>query len=130
VIVVDTSVWIDYVRGIDAHHTNLLDQALIHNRVVTGDLIITEFLQGFREDTDFRKARAIMESLEYYDFLGKDLSLKAAQNFRLLRKMGITIRKTIDVMIASFCIDYRFHLLHHDRDFDAMEKHLGLMVLR
>jgi predicted nucleic acid-binding protein len=129
-IVADTSVWIDYVRGIDARHTDLLDHELIHNRVITGDLIITEFLQGFREDKDFRQARSIMEGLEYYDFLGKDLALKAAQNFRLLRKKGITIRKTIDVCIASFCIDYRFPLLHNDRDFDAMEKHLGLMVLR
>jgi predicted nucleic acid-binding protein len=130
VIVVDTSVWIDYVRGIEARHTDLLDRELVHNRVITGDLIITEFLQGFRNDKDFRHARAIMESLEYYDFLGKDLSLKAAQNFRLLRKKGITIRKTIDVCIASFCIDYRFPLLHNDRDFDAMEKYLGLMVFR
>jgi predicted nucleic acid-binding protein len=128
-IVVDTSVWIDYVRGIEARHTDLLDRALIQNRVITGDLIITEFLQGFREDKDFRQARSIMESLEYYDFLGKDLALKAAQNFRLLRKKGITIRKTIDVIIASFCIEHQFPLLHNDRDFDAMEKHLKLIVL-
>jgi predicted nucleic acid-binding protein len=128
-IVVDTSVWIDYVRGIDARHTDLLDRALIQNRVITGDLIITEFLQGFREDKDFRQARAIMESLEYYDFLGKDMALKAAQNFRLLRMKGVTIRKTIDVIIASFCIEYQIPLLHNDRDFDAIEKHLELIVL-
>ncbi len=129
-IVVDTSVWIDYVRGIEAPHTDLLDYELIHNRVVTGDLIIAEFLQGFRKDRDYKQAKAIMDNLEYYDFVGKDMALKAAQNFRLLRRKGVTIRKTIDVFIASFCIEHRFPLLHHDRDFDAMEKHLGLMVWR
>ncbi|MDR2897313.1 MAG: PIN domain nuclease [Spirochaetaceae bacterium] len=129
-IVADTSVWIDYFRGVDACHTDLLDQALLNNRVVTGDVIIAELLQGFRNDRDHDQAQAIMESLEYYDFLGKEMALRAAQNFRLLRKKGITIRKTIDVFIASFCIKYRFPLLHNDRDFDAMEQHLGLMVVR
>ena len=129
-IVADTSVWIDYVRGIDARHTYLLDHALIRNRVVTGDLIIAEFLQGFREERTYKQAKVIMESLEYYDFLGKDLAFKAAQRFRLLRKKGITIRKTIDVCIANFCIEYRFPLLHNDRDFDAMEQYFGLIVLR
>ena len=129
-LVADTSVWIDYFRGVDARHTDLLDEALLHDRVITGDLIIAEFLQGFREDRDFMQAQAIMDSLEYYDFLGKDIALKAAQNFRLLRKKGITIRKTIDVCIASFCINYGFPLLHNERDFDAIENHLGLMVVR
>jgi predicted nucleic acid-binding protein len=129
-IVADTSVWIDYVRGIDASHTNLLDYELDHSRIVTGDLIIAEFLQGFRSEEDYQKAKQIMESLEYHDFVGKDIALRAAQNYRKLRKSGTTVRKTIDVIIATFCIENDFDLLHNDRDFDPMEKLLGLRVRR
>lgn len=127
-IVADTSVWIDYVRGLDAPHTNALDYELLYNRVITGDIIIAEFLQGFRDDRDFLEAKKIMESLEYRDFLGKEVALQAAQNFRLLRKKGITVRKTIDVIIATFCIMNEFELIHNDRDFDPMEEYLGLAV--
>lgn len=127
-IVADTSVWIDYVGGIDAPHTNLLDYELDHSRIVTGDLIIAEFLQGFRSEEDYQKAKQIMESLEYHDLVGKEIALQAAQNFRKLRKNGTTIRKTIDVIIATFCIANGFELLHNDRDFDPMEDLLGLRV--
>jgi predicted nucleic acid-binding protein len=129
-IVADTSVWIDYVRGIDAPHTNLLDYELDHSRIVTGDLIIAEFLQGFRNEEDYQKAQQIMESLEYHDFVGKDIALRAARNYRKLRKSGTTVRKTIDVIIATFCIENDFDLLHNDRDFDPMERLLGLRVRR
>jgi predicted nucleic acid-binding protein len=129
-IVVDTSVWIDYFCGIAAPHTDLLDYELGHNRVIIGDLVMVELLQGFREDRDFDKARKLIETLEYRDFVGRDIALKAAANFRFLRKRGITIRKTIDVVIATFCIENRLPLLHHDVDFDRMEKHLGLVVRR
>ena len=129
-IVADTSTWIDYVRGIDAPHTFLLDYELDHNRIITGDLIITEFLQGFRHEKDYRAAKKIMESLEYYDFVGKQIALQSAQNFRILQGSGITVRKTIDVIIATFCIENGFELLHNDRDFDPMEKLLGLQVRR
>ncbi len=129
-IVADTSVWIDYVRGIDAPHTNLLDYELDHSRIVTGDLIIAEFLQGFRSEEDYHKAKQIMESLEYHDFVGKDIALRTAQNYRKLRKSGTTVRKTIDVIIATFCIENDFDLLHNDRDFDPMERLLGLRVRR
>ena len=129
-IVADTSAWIDYVRGIDAPHTNLLDYELDHNRIITGDLIITEFLQGFRNEKEYQAAKEIMESLEYHDFVGKKITLQSAQNFRILRRSGITVRKTIDVIIATFCIENGFELLHNDRDFDSMEKILGLQVRR
>jgi predicted nucleic acid-binding protein len=129
-IVADTSAWIDYLRGLDAPHTNILDDDLIHNRIITGDLIIAEFLQGFRDDEDFTKAKKIMDSLEYHDFVGKDNAVRAAMNFRTLRKNGVTVRKTIDVLIATFCIENGHQLIHNDRDFDPMEKHLGLMVRR
>ena len=127
-IVADTSAWIDYVRGVDAPHTNLLDYELLHNRIITGDLIIVEFLQGFRSEKHFKEAKQLMDSLEYFDFLGKEIALEAASNFRKLRKNGITARKTIDIIIATFCIENGFELIHNDRDFDPMEKHLGLMV--
>lgn len=129
-IVADTSVWIDYVNGIITPQTNILDFELENSRVATGDLIIVEFLQGFRKEKQFQEAKNIMDSLEYYDFVGKEMAMKAAQNFRTLREKGITIRKTIDVLIATFCIEYGFELLHNDRDFDPMEEVLGLRVKR
>ncbi len=129
-IVADTSVWIDYFNGIDALHTQLLDHELLKNRIVTGDLIITELLQGFRTEKDYALAKEIMNALEYHDFVGRDIAFKAAQNFRKLRKKGITVRKTIDVIIATFCIENNFELIHNDRDFDPMEKHLKLKVRR
>ena len=129
-IVADTSAWIDYIRGINAPHTNLLDYELEYNRVITGDLIITEFLQGFRSEKDYQAAKEIMESLEYHDFVGKEIALQSAQNFRKLQRSGLTVRKTIDVIIATFCIENGFELLHNDRDFDPMEDLLGLKVRR
>lgn len=129
-IVVDTSVWIDYVNGVVTPQTNILDIELESSRLATGDLIIVEFLQGFRDDRQFLKAKDLMDSLEYYDFVGREMAINAAQNFRRLRKKGITIRKTIDVLIATFCIEYGFELLHNDRDFDPMEEILGLRVKR
>lgn len=129
-IVVDTSVWIDYVNGVVTPQTNILDIELESSRLATGDLIIVEFLQGFRDDKQFLKAKDLMDSLEYYDFVGREMAINAAQNFRRLRKKGITIRKTIDVLIATFCIEYGFELLHNDRYFDPMEEILGLRVKR
>jgi len=130
VVVVDTTVWIDYVKGLDTPYTNALDYELIHNQVVTGDLLITEFLQGFRNDKDFEAAKEIMDSLIYRDMLGKDIALKSAMNFRLLRKNGITIRKTADVIIGTFCLEYDLPLLHNDRDFEPMEQYLGLRIYK
>ena len=129
-VVVDTSVWIDYVNGIDTPCTNALDYELIHNQVITGDLIIAEFLQGFRDEKDFEAAKEIMESLIYFDMLGKNIAMKSAMNFRLLRKNGVTVRKTADVIIGTFCIEYGFPLLHSDRDFEPMEKYLGLRTYK
>ncbi len=129
-IVVDTSVWIDYVNGINSEQTEILHDALEHTRIITGDLIITEFLQGFRSSKDLTKGRRLMEALEYRDFVGKEIAIKAAEHYRTLRKNGITIRKTISVLIATFCIAHGYALLHNNRDFDAMEEMLGLLVLR
>jgi predicted nucleic acid-binding protein len=129
-VVVDTTVWIDYVHGLETQYTNALDYELLHNQVITGDLLITEFLQGFRNDKDFEAAKRIMDSLIYCDMLGKDIALKSAMNFRFLRKNGVTIRKTADVIIGTFCIEHDLPLLHNDRDFEPMEKYLGLRVYK
>ena len=127
-IVADTSAWIDYVNGIDAPHTSTLDEELQRSRIITGDLIIAEFLQGFRQKEDFEEARRMMESLEYRDFAGEEIAIQAAQNFRTLMRNGVTPRKTIDVIIATFCIENGYELIHNDRDFDPMERVLGLQV--
>ena len=129
-IIADTSVWIDYVRGVQSIQTDLLDYELLHDRVATGDIIIVEFLQGFREEKDLKIAKRIMDRLEYYDFLGKEMAIVSADNYRKLRKNGITVRKTIDVIIATFCIEKGFELLHNDRDFDPLEEILGLKIKR
>lgn len=123
-----TTVWIDYVRGISAPLTNLLGYELDCTRIITGDRIITEFLQGFHNAKDHPAAKAIMESLEYRDFAAKKIALQSAQNFRILQRNGIAVCKTIDVIIATFCIENGFELLHNDLDFDPMEELPGLTV--
>ena len=127
-IIADTSAWVDYFRGIDAEHTNLLDVELSRNRIGTGDLIIAETLQGFRNDLDYQNAKSLMDSLEYFDLVGREVAISAEQNFRLLRREGITVRKTIDVLIATFCIMNDFELIHNDRDFEPFSERLGLRI--
>lgn len=129
-IVADTSAWIDYFKGVLAPLTEVLDREPSRNRIVTGDLIIAEFLQGFRDEKDYLEARRVMDRLEYRDLVGKEIAVAAAMNYRTLRKNGITVRKTIDVLIATFCIENDFELIHNDRDFDGMETLLGLRVRR
>ncbi len=127
-IVVDTSAWIDYFNGKIAPHTDRLDKDLGIERVIIGDLIIAELLQGFRNNNDYKIARTLIERLEYRDFAGKEVSIKAADNYRYLRKRGVTVRKTIDVIIATFCIENGFSLIHNDKDFEAFEKYLDLKI--
>lgn len=129
-IVVDTSVWVDYFNGATNPHTDLLDSLLVRERLLIGDIILTEVLQGFRRDAGFHKAHELLDTLEFREMLGREVALRSAQNYRMLRKAGVTVRKTIDVMIATFCIMHGHRLLHDDRDFDVMEEHLGLKVLR
>jgi predicted nucleic acid-binding protein len=130
VILVDTSAWIDYFNGIAAPHTDAVDDALGSDRVVIGDLIIAELLQGFRSDSDHRQASKVIERLEYRDLVGRDVALKAAENYRTLRAGGITVRKTVDLLIATYCIENALPLIHNDRDFDVLEAQLGLTVMR
>jgi predicted nucleic acid-binding protein len=129
-IVADTSAWIDFFNGVNASHTNALDYELLHSRVAIGDLIIVELLQGFRDEKQYKLVKQIIDNLEYYDFVGKDIAYKSAENFRILRKKGITVRKTIDVIIGTFCIENNFSLIHNDKDFEPIEKYLGLEIRR
>ncbi len=128
-VLIDSSVWIDFFRGIDSRETILLQELLSTDRVAIGDLIITELLQGFRTQKHLNMARDIIRNLYYYDLVGKQIAEKAAENFRILRKKGITVRKTIDVIIGTFCIENNVKLLHNDRDFRPMQENFGLICV-
>ena len=125
-ILVDSSVWIDYFRGIPTRQAEMLDSLLGSEPVVTGDLILAEVLQGFVSDRDFNQAKKLLISLVVIDVGGKDIAIQAAKNFRLLQALGVTVRKTIDTVIATRCIESDFKLLYSDRDFDPFVRHLGL----
>lgn len=125
-ILVDTSVWIDYFRGVDTPQTNRLDALLGTEPLLLGDIILVEVLQGFTTERDFNQALRLMTALTQIDIAGRDLAIQAARNFRALRERGITIRKTIDTLIATRCIVDGHSLLYSDRDFDPFAKHLGL----
>lgn len=126
---VDSSVWIDYFNGRATAQTDWLDAALGKAPIVIGDLILTEVLPGFQSERDFRIARDLLLRIPFMPMGGKELALESAGNYRILRKKGVTVRKTIDVMIGTFCIHYRIPLLHDDRDFDPMVRYLGLEVI-
>jgi hypothetical protein len=128
-IFVDSSVWIDYFNGRITKQTNILDSLVGDELIIVGDIILTEVLQGFRQDKDFNKARELLDCFIFREMLGMDIAVESAKNYRILRKKGVTIRKTIDVIIATFCIENDLTLLHSDRDFRAMEEHLALRVI-
>ncbi|GLP99676.1 type II toxin-antitoxin system VapC family toxin [Methylophaga thalassica] len=125
-IIVDTSVWIDFFKGLDTPETLALDSALGDEDVAIGDLILLEILQGFRTDKDYKIAKDHLKALHQFNMLTPELAIKAADNYRKLRKQGITIRKTADVIIATFCIENRIPLLYTDKDFIPFTKHLKL----
>ena len=126
-ILVDTSVWIDYFNGRDTPQTETLDALLGAEPLGIGDLILTEVLQGFRSDADFRTAKALLTSLTFFELLGAENAIRSAQHYRALRQGGVTVRKTIDVIIATFCITGNHALLFADRDFEPFVAHLGLI---
>ena len=127
-IVVDSSVWIDYFTGKSTPAANKLDSLLGEDLVAIGDLMLVEVLQGFRGDSDFRRARELLLSLTVLNILDTDIALQSAENFRKLRKKGITVRKTIDAIIATYCIENRLPLLHSDKDFQPFHEHLKLRI--
>jgi predicted nucleic acid-binding protein len=126
VILVDSSVWIDYFRRLRTPETERLDALLGADEVAIGDLMLTEVLQGFTRDGEFETALRLMSAVPVIDIVGKDIAVQAAQNFRYLRTLGVTIRKTIDTLIATRCIEDEYALLFSDRDFEPFVEHLGL----
>jgi predicted nucleic acid-binding protein len=129
-VIVDSSVWIDYFNGRDIPEVAKLDRLLETELLGVGDLILTEVLQGFRQDKDYQTAKRLLTSLTVFEMLGAGMAIKSADNFRDLRKKGITVRKTIDVMIATFCIENGHELLFSDKDFTPFVEHLGLMTAK
>ncbi len=128
-IVIDSSVWIDYFNGTVSPATDKLDALLGVEPLAVGDIILTEVLQGFRNDADYKTAKKLMTSLTVLDMLGAQNAVKCADNYRALRKRGLTARKTIDVVIATFCIENKCLLLFQDRDFLPFVEHLGLRTV-
>lgn len=125
-ILVDSSVWIDYFRSADTPQVLLLDSLFGQTRIAIGDLIAAEVLQGIRDDKEFNWVKKVFDTFTRVDLCDYDLALKASENYRALRVKGITVRKTIDTLIATRCIEDGLTLLHSDRDFDPFVKHLGL----
>lgn len=123
---VDSSVWIDYFRGTASPHTDHLDALLGREPVVVGDLVLAEVLQGFTSEHDFNEALRLFGSLDVIEVAGRDAAIVAARNFRRLRELGVTVRKKIDTLIATRCIEDGLSLLYSDRDFDPFVQHLGL----
>jgi hypothetical protein len=128
-ILVDASVWIDYFNGRKTWQTNLLDNLLSDVPIIIGDLILAEILQGFRSDNDYKSAKSFLTDLQFHQMGGYRVAVQSAQNYRTLRKKGVTVRKTIDVIIGTYCIIEDLPLLHDDRDFEPMVSHLSLKVL-
>jgi len=125
---VDSSVWIDYFRGTSTLQVARLDALLASEPVAIGDLMLAEVLQGFASDHDFNEVCRLLTGLTVVPIGGADIAVQAARNYRSLRALGVTVRKTIDCLIATCCIEGGYALLHDDRDFDAFERHLGLRV--
>ena len=125
-VMADSSVWIDFFNGVDSESADLLDSLLRTETVVIGDLILAEVLQGFRSDRDYRLAKRLLTSLDVRDLLGREMAIRVADNYRKLRKSGTTIRKTVDLVIATYCIENKLPLLHSDKDFQPFHKHLKL----
>lgn len=128
-LVVDSSVWIDYFNGVESRETDYLHQVADRAPILIGDLILAEVLQGFRGNADFEKARRALGKYVQVEMVSPELALQSARNFRQLRSKGVTVRKTIDSFIATYCIENEHDLLHNDNDFDGYEKYLGLYVI-
>lgn len=128
-ILVDSSVWIDYFRDIATPQTDRLDALLGTEPLAIGDLILVEVLQGFADEKQFNQAQKLLTALALIDLGGHEIAIQAANNYRVLRALGVTVRKTIDTVIATRCIHSGLTLLHSDRDFEPYVTHLGLRSL-
>ncbi len=125
-ILVDSSVWIDFFNGTGNDETDKLNEIFGLEEVVIGDLILAEVLQGFRSDKDYKIAKDVLTSLTIHELIGEKIAIKSADNYRKLRKKGITIRKTTDVIIATYCIENKIPLLFTDKDFIPFVENLRL----
>jgi hypothetical protein len=125
-ILVDSSVWIDFFNGRDTTETTLLGAFLSTDTICIGDIVLAEVLQGFRSDKDYRIARELLLELPIYQIMTPKLAIVGADNYRKLRKEGITIRKSVDNWIATFCIENKLPLLFSDKDFNPFVEHLSL----
>ena len=128
-ILVDSSVWIDYFNGRRTAQTDWLDSALGSTPVIVGDLILTEVLKGFQNQREFNIAKDLLLNMPFMAMVGREIALKSAENYRSLRRKGVSVRKTMDVLIGTFCIHYELPLLHSDRDFEPMIHILGLKTV-
>lgn len=127
--IVDSSVWIDFFNGADTAQTDILESGLGVDELGVGDVIATEVLQRFRSDADFKAAQDALLRFPVFSIGGVELCIKSAQNYRELRRRGITVRKTIDCLIATFVIERGYSLLHSDRDFSPFKEQLGLSII-
>jgi predicted nucleic acid-binding protein len=125
-ILVDSSVWIDYFNGTLTTQTDFLDKILGKELIIVGDIILLEVLQGFRSDRDYTIALNSLKVFPFRNMLGKEIALKSAQNYRYLKKRGIMVRKMIDIIIATFCIENNLELLYSDKDFGPLVDQLSL----
>lgn len=128
-LLVDSSVWIDYFNGVVTPETDYLHAVLAQREILVGDIILAEVLQGFRSDADFEAAQRALGRFHQARMLDLDLAVQSARHYRALRKLGITVRKTIDCFIATYALVYGHELLHADGDFDSFEAHCGLRVM-
>jgi predicted nucleic acid-binding protein len=128
-LIVDSTVWIDYFNGRVTPQTDYLHDAVAYIHILVGDLILAEVLQGFRKDADFEAARLTLGKFSQASLVSSTLAVQSARNFRFLRQKGITVRKTIDSLIETYCIENSHDLLHSDVDFDPYEQFLGLSVI-
>ena len=128
-VIVDSSVWIDAINGVPTAHAIWVHRWIDRERVGLTSLILCEVLQGMRNEKRFRAVRDELQRLPVFEDCPADLAIQAAENYRFLRAKGITVRKTINCLVATFCIARGFQLLHHDSDFDPFVEHLGLTIL-
>jgi len=128
-VIVDTSAWIEYLRGGLPRVANKVDLCLEQDLVGIGDLVYCEVVQGIRSPRERREVSTLLLSLPQFDMVGFSMAEKSAANYRLLRSKGVTVRKTMDVLIGTFCAEQGLQLIHHDADFDLMAKHIGLDII-
>jgi predicted nucleic acid-binding protein len=129
-LVADTSVWIEYLKGTSSAEANLLDREIEHTRILVPDLVLAEILRGMPNERAANDIQITLLQFQIVEIGGQNIAIKAATSYRKLRSLGITIRGLVDLLIATWCIENQIPLLHADRDFIPMEQHLGLRSLR